>query len=408
MLAGSVLTLAILAAPSVGSAPTVALASGPFISARVLGPGLNEPEIKVAADGTIYVDAIPGLFSPSTLFRSQDGGGTWVKTPLGLRGDSVGGGDATVAVDPAGGVYMSDLWLGSTTTSVSKDHGNTWISNPAGGGFGEDRQWLAASDSAQYLVYHQIPSGLLVSRSVKGGYDYEVTTVGATPLDQTGCVCPPGNIIAESGKKKKAGLKDNVGFIFVTSAGGVKFARSTDGGAIFGISDIAFGGATIHSFPVVADAGGGNLHAVWLQVGSGTQVMYSTSANWGQTWSSPRTVVSAGTSVYPWVAAQGGKVAVSLFHTDTVTNPDNAPGGTSWFESYLESNDGGANWSGLSNADGTPVKSGAICTQGLNCGGDRDLGDFQSVAVDGQGRANLTWARATGGGSAEIRFTRQA
>ena len=50
----------------------------------VTGLDAGEPGIDVASDGTIYVNAPPGLQvsgSPSLVFRSDDGGATWVLTP---------------------------------------------------------------------------------------------------------------------------------------------------------------------------------------------------------------------------------------------------------------------------------------------------------------------------------------
>ena len=51
----------------------------------VTGDDLGEPGIDVANDGTIYVNAPTGLLSnvpgsPSDVFRSTDGGATWVNT----------------------------------------------------------------------------------------------------------------------------------------------------------------------------------------------------------------------------------------------------------------------------------------------------------------------------------------
>ena len=77
-------------------------------------------------------------------------------------------------------------------------------------------------------------------------------------------------------------------------------------------------------------------------------------------------------------------------------------------ESYLESTDGGATFTPLAVIDTVPVKTGPICTQGINCSGDRELLDFQSVTVDGAGRANAAWTRSIDGVSdTELRFARQ-
>jgi hypothetical protein len=74
----------------------------------------------------------------------------------------------------------------------------------------------------------------------------------------------------------------------------------------------------------------------------------------------------------------------------------------------LESTDGGATFGPLAAIDSLPAKSGPICTQGTGCSADRELLDFQSVALDGAGHANAVWTRSIDGVSdTEIRFARQ-
>jgi hypothetical protein len=109
----------------------------------------------------------------------------------------------------------------------------------------------------------------------------------------------------------------------------------------------------------------------------------------------------------PVVAAQGSKVAVSLYHTTTAGAPSTVPEDAQGFESDLESTDG-ATFGALGTVDPTPVKSGPICTEGVSCSGDRELLDFQSDTIDGQPRANLTWTRSIAGvADTEQRFARQ-
>src|SRR5207249_911770 len=59
---------------------------------------------------------------------------------------------------------------------------------------------------------------------------------------------------------------------------------------------------TTQAFPVLASAGNDTLHAVWLEVfgTASSRVRYARSTDWGASWTVPATLVSAGTSVYPW------------------------------------------------------------------------------------------------------------
>ena len=386
----------------------VPAAANAFTVTVVTGQDLSEPGIDVAPDGTLFVNAIPGLPVPTPIFRSTDGGATWAQTPATLRDSLIGGGDADLAVDPtnSNNVAFSDLWLGSDTVSTSSDKGNSWLSSPLGPLVLEDRQWITAvGGGVVYHVVHQIPAGLLVSKSLNGGLIYPLHGIGATIVDTTGEIGPPGNIVAEGSGL----LTGNVGFIYPTSTGTVKFAHSSNGGLTFSSSTINPGGTAdvASNFPVVANGGGGHLYAVWTEVaGSSSTIHFATSSNWGTTWSGVKTIVASGTSVFPWVAAHGSNVAVSLYHTSAAGTSDTVPADATWFESLLSSSDGGATFSALTTVDPTPAKTGPVCTEGINCSGNRQLGDFQQVAMDSAGTAFMTWVRVINGDDVEIRFAR--
>ena len=268
---------------------------------------------------------------------------------------------------------------------------------------------VVAGGGRVYLATHQIPTGIVVSKSLTSGTAYVLSSVAASAVDQTGCICPSGNIIAERGGL--LGLNDRVGVIYATSIGGIKFARSMNGALTFASSLVSQvdGADTSTNFPVVANAGNGHLVAVWLElVGGVTLVRLSDSFDSGATWMPARALVSTGTSVFPWVDARGTKVAVSLYHTSARGVPDSVPESAEWFETYLESTNGGWSFSALQRVDPTPAKSGPICTEGAVCAGDRELLDFQSVAIDAAGRSVLTWTRSIDGiDDTEIRFARQ-
>jgi hypothetical protein len=389
-------------------------AASAFSTTVVTKEGMSEPGVAVASGGTIYVDGPEGLLSnlpgsPSPVFRSEDGGASWTKTPFSLRENLPGGGDSDIALDPStGAIYMTDLWLGDSTVSTSSDKGNTWTANPLQGLPIQDRQWVATSGGGiVYHAVHQIPLGLVVSKG-SGGLAYPLSTVAATPVDQTGCICAPGNLIAQAGGGL-LGSGDKVGLIYATSSGGIKFASSSNGALTF--TNVAVQGETANTtnaaFPVVANAGGNHLVATWLNVnGNTSSIAYSDSHDWGASWSAPRTLISGGASVYPWIAAQGSKVAISLYHTATAGTPDNVPASAEWFETYTESTDGGTTFSAPVSADPTVAKTGPICTEGTGCSANRELGDFQSITLDNQGGADMAWVRSiNNGASTEVRFT---
>src|SRR5437660_2738827 len=285
-------------------APAARGAGGFGAPVVVTGLDLGEPGIDVAADGTIYVNAPAGLLSnlpgsPSFVFRSDDGGATWAPTPPGGRANLPGGGDSDLALDPVTGtIYMTDLWLGSATVSRSTDRAASWLANPLQGVVVQDRQWVASAGGGNvYHATHQIPLGLVVSKSAAplDGLVYPVSTVAATPVDQTGCVCPSGNLIAEAGTGT-FGSGDPVGLIYATSTGGINFARSTHGALSFTNVAVSPAGnnTTSDNFPVVADGGNGHLSAVWLEDNTNSAVVrYNSPSDWGATWGTPCTLVSS-------------------------------------------------------------------------------------------------------------------
>jgi hypothetical protein len=101
-------------------------------------------------------------------------------------------------------------------------------------------------------------------------------------------------------------------------------------------------------------------------------------------------------------------VAVSLYHSDTSGTSQSVPDSAQWFETYMESTDGGATFSAPQAVDPTPVKSGPICTEGTGCSGDRELLDFQSVALDNSNLADVAYTRSIDGNSnTELRFAHE-
>lgn len=418
VLGSTVITAGLVAALLPGSGAVAATFGTPFL---VTDRNVSEPGIDVDQQGRLYVNAPPGIgstlpFSPSIVWRSDDGGAHWAEKPAGLRGFMPGGGDSDISVAPDGTLSWTDLWLGSSTVGKSTDQAETWTAQPVQGTFVQDRQWVAGTGGGVvYHVTHQVPTGITVARSVDGGVTYPVQVVAATPLDQTGCVCPPGTLIAEAGTPLVPGVaassvSDKVGVAYATSTGGVKFARSTNSGLTFTNVTVRPAGtaSTGDAFPIVANGGGGKLAMVWMETTPSSSVVgYASSTDWGATWSAPKTIVSSGTPLYPWVDVHGSKVAVSLYHTTATGSPDTVPESAQWFESFLESSDLGVTWSGLQTADPTRVKTGPICVSGINCSDDRELGDFQSVVLDGQDKANLTYVRSLNGSDTQVWFVRQ-
>src|SRR5207248_6964898 len=116
-------------------------------------------------------------------------------------------------------------------------------------------------------------------------------------VHQTVCLRPPWNLIAERGTAT-LGAGERVGLIYATCTGGINFARSTTGALSFTNVTVspASSADTTLAFPVVASAGNGSLHAVWLEVfgTASSRIGYARSADWGASWTKPVILVSGG------------------------------------------------------------------------------------------------------------------
>jgi hypothetical protein len=369
----------------------------------------SEPGIDIANDGTIYVNAPGGVVlnsegpNPSYLWRSDNGGASFVETSDLTRQAGPGGGDSDLVIVPdTQHLAYTDLWLGSASVSSDLvDKGETWVTNPLEGVVGQDRQWLAATNGdVVYHVTNQLPGGLVVSKSFNGGSVYTQHVMAASLADRGGCLCSPGNIIAESGAPLANGLggtvNDKVGVIFAVQGGnatgavlagapeGVSFAKSTNGGLTWTIHPVVAPANVSRQglFPVVANVGGNVLAATWYENG---KIMTSRSTNWGDTWSAPLLVSGSDSAVMPWLDARAGKVALAYY----------GKVGSDWFLRYTESTDGGVTYSAPVTADPTRVKHANPCLNGTGCNGDRELGDFLQVAIDANGKANIAYVRST-------------
>ena len=193
-------------------------------------------------------------------------------------------------------------------------------------------------------------------------------------------------------------------------------------------------------FPVIASDAGGNLYAAWTD---GFKIEYVVKPKGAAKWSKAYQVNPDNrgatpdtnpptANIFPWIAAGAdGKLDVVWYHASGCEakncnlehrNPGDA--GTSWtvaFAQLFDAANAPADGSTapkptvkmLSNAVTPVIHKGSVCNNGTLCdvpgvGGDRTLLDFFQVAVDQQGRANISYADdAKSPGSAITTYTRQ-
>src|SRR6266849_5194343 len=298
----------------------------------------------------------------------------WVTDATALVGKVTtcfGGGDTETAVDSAGHLYFADLTLANFSTSRSDDDGVTFTcSNTGVPDAVVDRQWYATdgdptNGGSIYLVNDEIgPGGPVCGNSLVNNvlvmYRSPVNGAGAT----AGIVFGPRNTITADLSCDEGIMGNNEVSPIATTTGqptGVpgQFAvLPTPVKHIYVIHDdaalhqiqigrcfpVAFGppvpnvsdpsglnctnilvrelGATGvktgGNFPTMAIDKGGNLYAVWEQapidangkVTGDTVLMYSYSANEGNTWSTPIQIDTSGApggalhnNVFAWIVA---------------------------------------------------------------------------------------------------------
>jgi hypothetical protein len=369
-----------------------ARAAGPF-GAPVHVPSSRgyEPGIDVAASGTVFVNEPEYFHSPG--WRSANGGLSFTQISMGIPYNRFpGGGDSDMAVGHDGRVYYADLWVGSNSIERSDDDGLTWtFGTPVSTLPLDDRQWIAVGkqtpdghDTVYVLVadFSTGSSQLAISR------DSGLTWTWRLPPASTGST---GQLVAD----------DNgfLAYTWVDSNGRLWINTSTDEGSTWRTTRLVGPGAGPGPVPddiqgLALD--GTTLHTVYVDKTDYT-VHYLRSLDLGATWQPDVVVSSPGSAVFPWVAARNGKVAVSWYGADVSppTGPDDVGDTARWFIRFAESADGGATFTPQVNADARVVKRGPVCTMGSGCGAsggeNRELGDFQQIAIDGSGRALIAY-----------------
>src|SRR6266478_290148 len=418
-----------------------------------------EPEIEVDRFGTIYVGAIRGIPGGVDFWRSDNGGSSfqYLGQPDGTQNPSpvppspeggAGGGDVDLALgDPfyivppvpgvspgiqsTGRVYVTSLWLGSATLSVSTDRGDNFVIIP----FTTaqlDRQWnVARGEKTLYMSLRKL------AQAETGMHDVYVTqsddgmTFPKSSFDQDPATGVPddvgGNSILQSdGTLLGTFVSRDRHDLYVwrtpqypahgpanipvgTMDAPVFLPNTFDTGLIFhGAGDLT----TSNRFPIMAVDQGDNIHIVFSDRHNIYLVSCPAGANptLPDSWTKPLPLNAprvAGfefthTCVLPWVRAGApGKLAVIWYGTDMDGDPDTpafeaAP--AQWRLVYAQVENALAAQPDVyidvaSKQGGGVVHKGQICLRGLGCpSGTRELAEYSSVTIDPNGFPNIAYA----------------
>jgi len=412
----------------------------------------TEPYVAVdPSDGTVWV-AWQG--SGSHVARSDDGGRTFVQTPIGNAfGNDVGDvdiavGGPTPCTQPTSTclpgtrrVYQTSLErlpaLLQTHLSYTDDRGAHWTTNEiaATNPSAIDRPWLAvypssltANQDKVYISYHDFTvSQINVAASSDGGQTFgpSVDVFAADPNAQVETFC---NSIPSSIE-----VDPRTGEVYAQwiTAGPVQNAQGCDISQNQNFHEVwiahsagAFGSgaATLTTWDVhkvfdgpestntdkifatlaVDDSGragvGGNVYSVFpdnLTSATRWDIWFSHSSDRAQTWSTPVKANSdKGTHFFPWVAAGStGRVDFIWLNSpdETPSDAEQSP----WYVTFAQTTSGTAATPKFSQSSASSVMHvGGICTNGIFCSvtdGNRDLADSISIAIDRGGSAALVW-----------------
>jgi len=401
----------------------------------------DEPSMAIGNDGRIYVTAIQQILNTtnsttdtvtgSPLWRSGDGGQSF-QGPVRTFGNVRHGDDTDVAVDTAGNVFQTDLWIANTAMAVSTDGGQSFLGNEvANPAVLDDRPWLAysAHDNILYQYYngsdalrlaHTAP---LVTPQAALAFPVDLpvatqclpvqSTCTTAGLDKH-CFCPPGGIAVDQ----------QTGEVYVTygSDNGVVVASSTDQGlhwnrvAIPGTGSLGDGWTVTYQFQPVKVDSAGTVLVAWAEaqnptldsngnvLADGVALRFSRSTDHGATWSTPVTVsTTTGTNIYPALAVGApGTAYVGWYGTAETNDPGDVSATASWDLMVASTTDA---------LDATPAFTTAVAVHGIHSGcigtlassgcassiNGSGLGDFFEMATAPDGTLGIAYVVGTMG-----------
>ncbi|HEV7886130.1 MAG TPA: sialidase family protein [Acidimicrobiales bacterium] len=400
--------------------------SRPFAFAAVDVPNSNfsEPSIALTKrDSVLFC----GPTRPTVAYVRTTDWSTFYRQQLG----TAGGSDCDVKVAADNAVLVADLQVFGTDVLRSTDDGASFpVANTAEDPVEQDRQWLGMDPSnpkTVYLAFHDfVLESEVVAKSTDGGQTFPTHAVASATTDTalakdtypntfSGPVrvdpTDPGRVYVAYGIST---FDDNVAMCQTSPTAcpfgaprSVMVAVSGDAGKTWrNVMPITSppGSVIGNLFPWITVDRAGNVYvaaAGAMRNADGTftnGLFLSMSRDRGATWSPVRKVnAGPGAVVFPtMVAGSRGVLDVAWLES---SSPDQTAGDAVWTVHFAQSRNAASAVEAPTFIEvaGPAVRHGAVCTLGLNCSGNRDLGDFMEIDLDSFGYAHVATASTEGG-----------
>lgn len=338
-----------------------------------VGDDGNEPVIRVAPDGTIYVAAL------QYLYVSHDNGTSF--KPADFKGAlPMYASDSALAVAPDSHAYIAFDWpyAGQTAVCNSRDDGKTWACADIAVPGATDRMWLVAPTTKDvYLITGQTLDRPTFAVSHDAGASFSITSFDAQQQVQGADLAwdPVQKLVVEA-----ASDPDGPGW-------GVRSWKSD--GTFVGFAPMKIAS----SEPTLAvDAAGTWWATACMDTTKDCKLAAARSTDAGKSWVLTPMPTKAKQHLLPFiVAGAADRVAMGWYEANGTT-PDDAA--NEWRVIAAQTSNA-ASWTATTLTK-DPVHKGAMCSSASCLGENRYAGDFLGLAFGPDNALHATWMHQTG------------